>query len=789
MRCKPARTSPHGFALFVVILLLAGIGVLAAAAIIFTSKVNNLQQEKEAIRSMYALQGAARAYYRGHEDLPAVPAGGKVPLGTAAFNLTSDHGTDVWGQNIIYQRASGTRLDIRGVTVDGKAVAGYFLSFGPNQKLDSTLGAATAVRGGDDILLPINVQAEAVEIAVEELTVLARKVCAACRAGRSSITSDLNALRAYFLLGEQYQQDPWGRDYLWDAVGKTYYSEGPSTATADDNLSGPSQIVCCSSAPFSFHEPFDDPNLANWNQAALTNLPIGLGGSPHTENFAGSPALVPGGLYWTGFGLWGSLLTLDWERAAVPLDTAWSTAGHLLSYDAQVKVAKTDSIFNAMCAGLSFRLDDRSSGYGLSFMRPNTWNSDGIPNGLVPQIGKLMAVLWQQERTGTNSYDYRWLAYKELDGPEPLDDDFETDQGWTTTSDNPSEWNKITSDYYSATHCWRADGGSNGNWKTATLVSPAIDLSGVSDAVLTFRHKHDLRTKWAGGGLRGARGYVEISTNGGSSWSNLLTYNNEQQSTWDSQSVDISSYAGNSNVRLRFRFYVRHNSAFWQVDDVRIASSFPLQMATLMVRVHEAITVPFAGGETEIRDGDTVTQDNGATGVVYGPPLLTGGSWAVGSARGLLRLTNVGGTFADNEDLKVNGAKAAEQDGDSRKDNYIQAYHSALAGYGTPGANPLDYDKHGNPRGEVHWPPDDVNDTAADNDYFTLIQWQAVDSSVELLGSGKELNSIIRTDKFTSPDSGAFGLPENPEIGLHTMGGITHTIRFDDFAMQSQPGP
>ncbi len=781
MRCKPARTSPHGFALFVVILLLAGIGVLAAAAIIFTSKVNNLQQEKEAIRSMYALQGAARAYYRGHEDLPAVPAGGKVPLGTAAFNLTSDHGTDVWGQNIIYQRASGTRLDIRGVTVDGKAVAGYFLSFGPNQKLDSTLGAATAVRGGDDLLLPINLQAEAVEIAVEELTVLARKVCAACRAGRSSITSDLNALRTYFLLGEQYQQDPWGRDYLWDAVGKTYYSEGPSTATADDNLSGPSQIVCCSSAPFSFHEPFDDPDLANWNQAALTN--VGPIGSPQTTNYAGSPALIPGAVYViNGQLLSGSLLTLDWERAGVPLDTAWSTAGHLLSYDAQVKVAKTDSIFRAMCAGLSFRLDDRNNGYGLSFMRPNNINSDGIPNDIVPRTGKLMAVLWQQERTGTNSYDYKWLAYKELSGPVAFADDFETDQGWTTTSQNPAAWAKITGDYSSATHCWRADGGSNGTSKTATLVSPILDLTQATAPVLSF---------WTTYGLTGSNntGYVDVSKDNGVTWNGGVRTLTGTQNSWTKVTVDLSSYAGESSVKVRFRYEARRNDRWWQVDDVRVESPFPMQMATLMVRVHEAITVPFAGGETEIRDGDTVTQDNGATGVVYGPPLLTGGSWAVGSARGLLRLTNVGGTFADNEDLKVNGAKAAEQDGDSRKDNYIQAYHSALAGYGTPGANPLDYDKHGNPRGEVHWPPDDVNDTAADNDYFTLIQWQAVDSSVELLGSGKELNSIIRTDKFTSPDTGAFGLPENPEIGLHTMGGITDTIRFDDFAMQSQPGP
>jgi len=117
-----------------------------------------------------------------------------------------------------------------------------------------------------------------------------------------------------------------------------------------------------------------------------------------------------------------------------------------------------------------------------------------------------------------------------------------------------------------------------------------------------------------------------------------------------------------------------------------------------------------------------------------------------------------------------------------QKVNDIQVYIGDVNAHGTPGTDPLDDNRRANPRGQTEWPPDDVADTASSNDYFTLIQWDSsIDSSVDRLGSGSELNTIIRSNAITTPGSGSFAWDE---VALHTWGWLSTSVFFDDFSIQ-----
>ena len=283
--------------------------------------------------------------------------------------------------------------------------------------------------------------------------------------------------------------------------------------------------------------------------------------------------------------------------------------------------------------------------------------------------------------------------------------------------------------------------------------------------------------------------FVDISTNGGANWTTLYQISGDS-SIWRRISINLSSYVGHT-IKIRFRFDtidgLYNNFEGWYVDDIRITADYPVHESTLLVRIKEAATLRFINGSgPAVIDGDTISgADSHAKGRVCGTPILSAGTWGAGDAQGIITLNNVTGTFMDDEVIRVLGSETtAKATGYNERDNYIMAYYGDIHGYGTPNYTPLDNEKHGNPRGELHWPPDEVDDTEPDNDYFTLVQWDAnIDPSVERLGTGLQENAIIRTDAITTTDSPNFG---QPEIGLHTFGYSSTNVYFDDFGLQAE---
>jgi hypothetical protein len=219
--------------------------------------------------------------------------------------------------------------------------------------------------------------------------------------------------------------------------------------------------------------------------------------------------------------------------------------------------------------------------------------------------------------------------------------------------------------------------------------------------------------------------------------------------------------------------------------------------ATLMVRVIEAAALPFWLGDDQggdpIEDGDTIVgQTSGASAIVRGTPILEVGDWGGGDfdAAGTITINNINGNFDDFEQLEVVGSTAIAfvNTGFRPRDNYIKVYFGNTSGNGTPNDIPTDDQIIGNSRGDVNWPPDNVDDTAATNDFLQLAQWDVVNPAVTnetafRMGTGKELNAIIRSNTFITCSSCIFS---EPELGLHTIGNSSPNIYFDDFAIQTE---
>lgn len=122
-----------------------------------------------------------------------------------------------------------------------------------------------------------------------------------------------------------------------------------------------------------------------------------------------------------------------------------------------------------------------------------------------------------------------------------------------------------------------------------------------------------------------------------------------------------------------------------------------------------------------------------------------------------------------------------ERDISGTKTNEIKAYISDEIIRGTANNIAQDNNRLNNVIGETNWPPDDVDNTNSTNDHFTLIRWDGTNTNVTLAGTGNEIESIIRVNTLTSPNSGTFA---EPEIGLHAWGWNYNVMNFDDFSIR-----
>ena len=121
------------------------------------------------------------------------------------------------------------------------------------------------------------------------------------------------------------------------------------------------------------------------------------------------------------------------------------------------------------------------------------------------------------------------------------------------------------------------------------MTSPTIDLSGVSNVSLNFWQICDTEAGWD-------YCYVEVSSNGGTSWIPLASYDGAH-TTWEQITLSAPTLNNVANAKIRFRFYSDTNTVAdgWHVDDIKIIGSSA--SCTTVAPTAPVVTITKSGGQ------------------------------------------------------------------------------------------------------------------------------------------------------------------------------------------------
>ena len=254
--------------------------------------------------------------------------------------------------------------------------------------------------------------------------------------------------------------------------------------------------------------------------------------------------------------------------------------------------------------------------------------------------------------------------------PTSFSDDMESgDSKWTKQPAGSTPWS-ITSTSYARSGSYALFSADEASIKDDTIATYEVDLRSASVATLSFYHTYKLETNYDGG-------VIEITTNGGSSWTDLgsnittggytSTISTQYSSpiagrsawsggtlgTMTQVSVDLSSFAGNI-VQVRFRMACDSSvaSTGWYVDDVTITSSGSVPPPTID---------SFTATPSTIDEGQSATLNwattNATSCTIGGSSVAVDGSMTVSpttTTTYTLTATGAGGTVSQNVTVTVN---------------------------------------------------------------------------------------------------------------------------------------
>ena len=147
-----------------------------------------------------------------------------------------------------------------------------------------------------------------------------------------------------------------------------------------------------------------------------------------------------------------------------------------------------------------------------------------------------------------------------------LADDVEAGNiGWSAQS----PWAITTSFAHSPSHSWTdSPAGSYGNFADTALTSAAVDLSGAAGVELSFWQRYATEATYD-------FCHVEVSANGGASWTEVATFDGTQTS-WERIALVLPQLDGAAAARIRFRLTsdVSITADGWYVDDVLLRAAF-----------------------------------------------------------------------------------------------------------------------------------------------------------------------------------------------------------------------
>lgn len=231
-------------------------------------------------------------------------------------------------------------------------------------------------------------------------------------------------------------------------------------------------------------------------------------------------------------------------------------------------------------------LGDISSGGTASVTFTGTVTDDGGNMGC-PELDRELDLYVGSVEANTNTESSFTQTFNaDIAGGQFSDDMEGGANGWThSAAQGADDWAQVTTDSHSATHSWFAS--DVGSIKDDRLMTPAILIGATS--TMTFWHKYTLEDTFDGA-------VIEITTDGGSTWTDLGTYITSgnytdtisssysspiggrqawsgTQSSWTQVSVNLSAFGPNT-IQIRFRIACDSSlgSTGWWVDDVLVDS-------------------------------------------------------------------------------------------------------------------------------------------------------------------------------------------------------------------------
>ncbi len=255
----PSHTRTAGFTLVELVLALVVIGVISAFMLSISSSVNNFSKLATTKVRMQNIAKQARQYFLAHRKQALAAPDDRVPVQSGALNLEGKYRLDGWGQFFRYLLSDNTDPQkITGFLLNGNSVhlGAVIISRGGNQQFDyktsTSNGNTIFTLAGDDIIVGINFNQEATEIALEELKTLQDKSdgvdFSTLDAQEQTATGGAaDYIVTTYSLNNDYKNDPWGKPYLWGDQGNypsntnrryhRFFSQGPDkTRDTDDDL-------------------------------------------------------------------------------------------------------------------------------------------------------------------------------------------------------------------------------------------------------------------------------------------------------------------------------------------------------------------------------------------------------------------------------------------------------------------------------------------------------------------------------------------------------------------------
>uniref|UniRef100_UPI004047341D beta strand repeat-containing protein n=1 Tax=Flavobacterium sp. TaxID=239 RepID=UPI004047341D len=112
-----------------------------------------------------------------------------------------------------------------------------------------------------------------------------------------------------------------------------------------------------------------------------------------------------------------------------------------------------------------------------------------------------------------------------------------------------------------------SDSQGSGGTTDTSLTSPVFSLEGFTTATLNFfQHYNDFDTDDVA--------TVQISTNGGTTWSNLESYTSDQgtETNFALKTISLDAYIGNLSVQIRFKYFATYGY-YWAIDNFSIVGT------------------------------------------------------------------------------------------------------------------------------------------------------------------------------------------------------------------------